>query len=123
MSLFSDIVTLAKAGYTPAEVKELMQLNIEVSDSSHPYTSTETDAPADSKASTTSETSSVPAAGALESAPDPEPQPNPQVESLKAEIEKLKSDLTAAQKVNTGRDLSASGSSDDTLTDIVRSFM
>lgn len=125
MSLFSDIVALAKAGYTPAEVKELMQMNIDNIEAQKPTcSSTETDAPADQEASARpSETPDTSAAGASESDKTPEPQPDPLTEALKAENEKLKADLMAAQKANTGRDLSTKGSSDDTLTDIVRSFM
>lgn len=120
MSFFSDIVALAKAGYTPDQVNKLLQEAKEMDSPIPPYTNPEP-------------------AGAAEK--DPEPQPSEpenippaapagdgksaedEIKKLQDQINKLQSDLTAAQKANTGRDLSGRSDKDKALDDIVRSFM
>lgn len=115
MGLLNDIAALAKAGYTVAEVRELMTL---------------------AQDQTLEKKSPDPAKDPeAEKEPEPEKQ-NPEMEkqSLKesqepsgdqsGEIENLKKQLAAAQDANRKKDISGSVKTDqDTLNDLVKAFM
>lgn len=117
--IIGDLVALAKAGYTPAQVKEILALQEQKAESKE----------------------EEPAAIIPKEEPQPEPenkQPEAEatevknseaelqstIESLKAELEKVKSDLAEAQNANVRRD--NSGNKPDrtqAINDIVRAFM
>lgn len=107
MTLIEQISSLLNAGYTREEIDQMLN------------------------AGTTS--AELPPADASGSEPTPQPDPaaspeptedeHKEIDDLKEQISKLQSDLAAAQKINTGRDLSTEPSDQDTLNDIARSYM
>lgn len=126
--IFGDIVALAKAGFTPADIREFMQkTDASASDNGSPIPPSTSEDTSDGAAheESTPAASEQPAqpSGASEDA-NKIAELEKQLAELSAQSEKLKADLTAAQKVNTGRDLSGSvGDQDKALDDLVRSFM
>lgn len=103
MTLIEQISSLLNAGYTREEIDQMLN------------------------AGTTS--AEIPPADASGSEPNPDATPEPteddhkEIDDLKEQINKLQSDLAAAQKMNTGRDLSTEPSDQDTLNDIARFYM
>ena len=94
---FEDLIAFAKAGYKPADVKELLEMQIE---SNQP----------DPEPEPTPE-------------PEPEPEPEPDYKKL---YEESQVKLKEAQKANVNRDVSNSGdnsSDEDIVNDLFRSFM
>lgn len=107
---FGDIVALAKQGYKPADIKELMSLDI-------PETTEapETESPAEDP--TPSEKSDDPATSAKATE-------QPEEDKTKEEIEALRAKVAELQKNN--QTVNQSGNTPDPqkdLDDIVRSFM
>ena len=122
MSRFGDLVALAKAGYTPAEVKEILKLS----------GGAEADKPEDA-AEILPKEEAQPELPKKEEAEDPkraEDNSNAElvelqqsVQMLTTELEKTKKDLAAAQKLNTRKDGSGMRESDTSVEDVVRGFM
>ena len=125
--IFSDIIALAKAGYSPADVKELMAINTD--------TSIDNSASSEQKVITPDQSGSGEAEDKKEDpAPDPkkeEPEkkdPEPEIKTeeaamYKMEIDRLKRSLAEAQKNNVTKDLSDKLSDEDKLNNLFRGFM
>lgn len=117
---FSDIIALAKAGYKPNEIKDLLALQTGESETG----SDDTERPAE----TAAKESAQPEQEKAEDTPAPgtatQDDSARQIQRLEEEIANLKKDLQKAQASNTRTDVS--GEKPDTqaqLNDIVRSFM
>lgn len=108
MGIFADIVALAKAGYTPAQVKELMEIdNAPRSEEAAETSAKEPEQPEQQKEPETDEQ---------------EQDATSQIAAMQKEIDTLKEQLKTAQKNNTKKDL-ADTKPKNTLDDIVRNFM
>ena len=102
---FEDLIAFAKDGYKPADVKELLEMQIE---SNQP----------DPEPEPTPEPEPEPT-------PEPEPEPEPEPDYKKL-YEESQVKLKEAQKANVNRDVSNSGdnsSDEDIVNDLFRSFM
>lgn len=120
---FSDIVALAKAGYKPSEIKELMDL------------ATEPAAGAEETAEIPPKEEPQPEQQKADEKPAPEPQEDKrhddiikqlqdQNRQLQEENRQLHTQLSDAQQNNTRRDNSSPKiSTQEHLNDLVRSFM
>ena len=107
---FGDLVALAKQGYKPADIKELMALDIPEATEA-PETETPAEVPADPEVSDDTATAAKATA-------------QPAEDNKDAEIEALKAKVSELQKTNQATD--QSGNTPDPqedLDDIVRSFM
>lgn len=114
--IFSDIIALAKAGYSPADVKELLSIDTTPSVSSPPVNNT-------------------PAGGDIKDPPEepkpeqpkqPEPKPEQPEEPSEDQkrIAELEKALAEAQKLNVNKDLSDKIISDeDKLKELFKGFM
>ena len=116
MALFGDIVALARAGFTPATVKELMAMDKQQTSAEEPaeILPKEEEQPEEVKAPEESEKK--------EAAPELKDNTT---EELQKQIDDLKKQLKEAQKNNTKKNLSneVSASKTNTIDEIVRSFM
>jgi len=114
MLTIGDIVALAKAGYKPADVKELMQMTEETKEE---------------KTLTQDPPSNVVPEAAAETAPSAAAEPETKEEDpidYKALYESAKIDLDKAQKANMTRDISSEEdniSDEDLLKDLFKEFM
>ena len=114
---FSDILALAKQGYKPSDIKEL--LTIPTEDTS----SLPSALPDDGTDGGSTPTPSAPDPSKEE--PKEEPKPNPlddEVKALRAELEQTKKSLAKAQEANR-REPMGSEKKADPIEDIVRKFM
>ena len=114
MALFGDIVALAKAGFTPAAVKELMAMDKQTPAEDPPEISPkEEEQPEEEKAPEEPEKEEA------------KPEPEDKTKELQKQIDDLKKQLKEAQKNNTKKNLSneVSASKTNTVDEIVRSFM
>ena len=115
MALFGDIVALAKAGFTPAAVKELMAMDKQQTPAEeHPeILPEEEEQPEDENAPEEPEKEKA------------KPELKDNTEELQKQIDDLKKQLKEAQKNNTKKNLSneALVSKTNTIDEIVRSFM
>lgn len=108
MGIFADIVALAKAGYTPAQVKELMEIDrAPISEEAAEIPAKEPEQPEQPKEPETDEK---------------ETEATSQIAEMQKQINTLKEQLKTAQKNNTKKDL-AGNKPEKTLDDIVRNFM
>lgn len=122
MGMFGDLVALAKAGYSPAEVKEILGMT-----GAADADKTEGAAAIPPKEEAQPEQPKQP------SAEEPKPSENnssEEIEKLKLDVQRLtteltktKKDLDAAQKLNTSRQSSGLKAPERTIDDIVRGFM
>jgi len=118
--ILADIIALARAGYTPAQVKELMQLNAE-QESAKPEAAPEIPPKEERQPDEQN--------GGAEEHPneadnkEATAELQKQLDDLRKNLEKAKNDLAAAQKKNTSQDMTGQKEPDTTLEDIVRSFM
>lgn len=115
---FSDILALAKQGYKPSDIKEL--LTIPTDDTS---TSSASALPDDGTDGVNTPTPSAP--DPIKEEPKKEPKPNPlddEVKALRAELEQTKKSLAKAQEANR-REPMGSEKQTDPIEDIVRKFM
>ena len=111
-----DIIALAKAGYSVADVKELVKMS-EVKEEAQSEPTTEP--PADSSAS-----SDVPITPATEnSGAESVPEESGEMDELKKQIAELEAKLKTAQSANAHTDISGMSGDKSDLDDIVRSFM
>ena len=112
----ADIIALAKAGYKPNDIKELIELGKEAQTSG-----VEKPAEAEPKEAAQPEPEKT------EEKPAPaESGETDKIKELEAQLAQVRKDLEKAQKQNTNRDnSSAAGSSDPqaVLNDIARKFM
>lgn len=115
-----DLIALARAGYTPAQVKELMQLGQDA-EPAKPEGAPEIPP----KEEAQPEVQNGGPAEAPDSADNKEAvaELQRQLEDLRKNLDKAKSDLAAAQKANTTKDMTGQKPAEDSLEDIVRSFM
>ena len=115
MALFGDIVALAKAGFTPAAVKELMAMDKQQNPAEEPaeILPKEEVHPEEAKAPEEPEKE------------DAKPELKDKTEELQKQIDDLKRQLKEAQKNNTKKNLSneVPASKTNTIDEIVRSFM
>ena len=112
---FADIIALAKAGYKPGEIKELLALQT----------------PDEAASDDAQEPAEILPKGEAQPAPEKVEEPtaptddrDEEIKALKDQVAALRSDLKKAQNNNTRTDLS--GEKPDTqaqLDDLVRSFM
>ena len=95
----SDLITLAKAGYTPGQVKELMTLDVKA----------ETEAKAEEQQAAAGAKDEPKPVGAEAEKPSENGQPADAQDPVdyKALYEKAKADLDAAQKANINKDAGA----------------
>lgn len=121
MGMFGDLVALAKAGYSPAEVKEILGMT----------GGAEADKP-EAAAAIPPKEEAQPDQQKQEPAEAPKPsedssakvkQLEESVQRLTTELNKTKKDLEAAQKLNTSRESSGQKAPERTIDDIVRGFM
>lgn len=103
MTLIEQISSLLNAGYTREEIDQMLNAGTPSAEST----------PADASGSEPDPAAST----------EPTEDDHKEIDDLKEQISKLQSDLAAAQKMNTGRDLSTEPSDQDTLNDIARSYM
>lgn len=115
---FTDILDLAKQGYTPKDIKELIALT--VSDGSEDKPPEE-----DHQEEDQIDGSSDQKDGATPEEQEQDLDYKKLYEESKQELEKVKSDLKKAQKDNTKENMDDPNkkSTDEVLQDIVRSFM
>lgn len=118
----SDIVALAKSGYSVSDVKELISLSS--SDDAHQE---QEEKPKDEKEAQPQESGKEPPqeTDPKKSTEDPA-QDASAIDEYKKEIEKLKEQINNLQKENVNKDISGNdkGKSDEEiLNDITRSFM
>lgn len=118
--ILSDIIALARAGYTPAQVKELMQLDTEQKSAK-----SEGASEIPPKEEEQHETQNDGAEDGTKKADNKEAtaELQKQIDDLRKNLEKAKSDLAAAQKSNASKDMTGQKEPDTSLEDIVRSFM
>jgi len=108
---FGDIIALAKQGYKPADIKELMALDIPESPEAPETTEPPADNPADPEVSDDTATAAKATA-------------QPAEDTKAAEIEALRAKVSELQKTNQTTDQSGNTPDPQTdLDDIVRSFM
>ena len=121
MGKFADLVALAKAGYSPAEVKEILKV----------AGGTETDKPEEAAEILPKEEAQheQPKQESVEEPKAPEDNSNAamnelrlSVQKLTTELEQAKKDLAAAQKLNTSKP-AGQKVPEKTVDDIVRAFM
>ena len=122
MGMFGDLVALAKAGYSPAEVKEILGM-----------TGAADADKTEGAAAIPPKEEAQPEQPKQQSAEEPKPSENnssEEIEKLKLDVQRLtteltktKKDLDAAQKLNTSRQSSGQKAPERTIDDIVRGFM
>lgn len=120
--IITDLVTLAKAGYTPAQVKEILSLQNSGSDNASEETA-QTVPKEEAQQEQKNEEQTETAAAANEDNKIADLMK--QIEDLKKQLEFNKEQLEKAQADNASRDNSAAQkqSIDEQVCDIVRGFM
>lgn len=109
----TDIIALAKQGYKPNDIKELISMSEADRDSSRSSVNT-TESEADN---TTEEVVEE----VVEEVEVSDPQPN--IDEMKAQIQQLKEDLKKAQQVNVSQTTTQTSSNEDDLKELFRDFM
>jgi len=129
MGFLSDVAALARAGYTPSQIKELMEFEkgskdqkpeeVKVTEGSAAITPKEGMQP-DQK---NNEPKPTPANEPKTKAQ--EPAEDPKLKELQDKITKLEADLAAAQQANVSKPLNPAKekSAQDYLNELARSFM
>lgn len=118
--IFGDIIALAKQGYKPADIKELLALSTEAT------ATAEKPAEIPAEESGQPEPEKAPAAAAPETVKeDTNEDLQKQISDLKKQLEKTQADLEIAQKANRSGPEKASDqkTAEDALADLVRSYM
>ena len=113
-----DIIALAKAGYSVADVKELIKMNENKEESTTP--TEQATEPAEQSAS-----SDVPPTPTQSDSSGAEsvPEESGEIEELKKQLAELEAKLKTAQSANAHTDMSGMSGDKSDLDDIVRSFM
>ena len=115
--IISDLVALARAGYTPAQVKEILAMQTSETEGK---TEEAPEIPPKEEAQP-EEQKKEPEVKADESK---NKEQNEEIARLQKELEKVKADLLKAQNMNTRQNNAGDEKSkDEVLNDIVRSFM
>lgn len=114
--IFTDIIALAKAGYSPADVKDLIALT-----DKEPEPEDKKEEPED-KDKIIEDLKRQIEENEKALAPDPEPEPE---DPRDKEIEELKQKLAAFQKEEVKKDISGKEqkTDNDIVNDLVRNFM
>lgn len=119
MSIISDLAALARAGFTPAQVKEILKIQ----DGNSESKPEEPAAIIPKEELPPEPVKKEPEEKPLEDK-NKEPETNETIENLRAELEKVRSDLVKAQNLNIRADNSGEQkNTTDTINDIVRAFM
>lgn len=126
--IFSDIIALAKAGYSPADVKELMSLNTDTSCDDSASSEQTVITPDQSGSGGAEDKKEDPAQDQEKKAEQDKKDPEPEIKTeeaamYKMEIDRLKRILAEAQKNNVTKDLSDKLSDEDKLNNLFRGFM
>ena len=109
----TDIIALAKQGYKPSDIKELISMT-------QVEPSVESEADRDSLRSSVNTTEDV-VEEVVEENEVTDPQPN--IDEMKAQIQQLKEDLKKAQQVNVSQTTTQTSSNEDDLKELFRDFM
>lgn len=113
---FGDLIALAKAGYKPSEIKELLSLDAESAGVEKPAETV----PKEETQPEPEKTEEKPAEPEAEKPEDI----NNDMHELQAEIDRLREQLAKAQKQNTSTDTSGNlKDPQEELNEIVRRFM
>ena len=118
MGFLSDVAALARAGYTPSQIKELMEFEKGSKDQKpEEVKAKEEAAETDPKEDVQPEQQN--------DEQKPEPEEDPKIKELQAKITKLEADLAAAQKANVNKalDPTEEKSAQDYLNELAKSFM
>ena len=111
----TDIIELAKQGYTPRDIKELMSLNIEGSEEK-PSVEDRTEEAGQDVDSVQNDDATQDAEQVLDY--------KAMFEASEREIQSLKDQLKASQKENTNKNMQGEQKNDqDVINDLARSFM
>lgn len=118
MGFLSDVAALARAGYTPSQIKELMEFEKGSKDQK----------PEEAKAKEEAAEINPKEDVQPEQQNDeqkPEPKDDPKLKELQDKITKLEADLAAAQKANVNKPLDPAEekSAQDYLNELAKSFM
>lgn len=109
----TDIISLAKQGYKPADIKELISMADDTTEKEEPETEPEKEEPEKEEPKTEPEKE-----------PETEPDKSPTLDELKKEIEKLKSELKVAQQKNVRTEVDGKPQNvDDAIDDMFREYM
>jgi len=118
MGFLSDVAALARAGYTPSQIKELMEFEKGSKDQKPEEAKAKEEA-----AEITPKEDVQPEQQNDEQ--KPEPEEDPKIKELQDKITKLEADLAAAQKANVNKALGPAEekSAQDYLNELAKSFM
>ncbi len=118
---FTDIIALAKQGYKPSDIKELISMTQEepsVESEAVNTTETKTESEADRDSSRSSVNTTV--EEVVEEVEVSDTQPS--IDELKLQIQQLKDDLKKAQQVNVSQTTTQTSSNEDDLKELFRDF-
>lgn len=121
MITIKDIVELAKAGFKPNEVKELIELS--KNDETESFT---VSGSSDTAGDASSHTSPDPSIAGIEASPAAEDKKEEDETDYKALYEASQIELKEAQKANIKRDISSADdnrSDEDILKDLIKEFI
>ena len=110
----TDIIALAKQGYKPSDIKELISMTEADRDSLRSSVNT-------SEAVDTTETKTEEVEAVVEEVEVADPQPS--IDEMKLQIQQLKEDLKKAQQVNVSQTTTQTSSNEDDLKELFRDFM
>ena len=118
MGFISDIAALARAGYSPSEIKELMELEKGNKDQK-PEEVKAKEEPAEITPKEDVQPDQV------NDEQKPEPKEDPKLKELQDKITKLEADLAAAQQANVNKPLNPAEekSAQEYLNELAKSFM
>ena len=116
MLKLDDIVALAKQGYKPADVKELIELSKEADKEPEPEEKTSDDKPEEEPTETVAKPEEKPSA---------EPEEASKVVDYKKKVEELEAKLSELQKANTRKNIADTDekSDSDVVAEAMKSFM
>ena len=119
MSIISDLAALARAGFTPAQVKEILKVQGTEAESKP-----EEAAEIIPKEETQPEPQKNEPEATVPEIKDNSAQENDTMKELRLELERVKKDLAEAQQANVRRDNSGNEpNKEEQLNEIVRAFM
>lgn len=121
-NILTDIAAMAKAGYTPTEVKEILALaKADAADSEKPAETGAKTSPQPEPEKENGKTET----GASEKTQDADDKKADAKDDKESEIEKLKAQIKKLEETNASKDVSGdiSKNKNDDLLNMVRSFM